>query len=89
MINTIREWTVVGNGGKIEVSSPELVEGSEVEVLILIGNGQDEMDTTEYLLSSEANRDRLLESIKDAEEHPERLIVYKDVDELKKDLLGN
>lgn len=89
MINTIREWTTVRNGGRIEVSSSELVDGSEVEVLILVGEDKGEMDETEYLMSNEANRERLLNSIKQAEEHPELLRVYKDVDELKKDLIGS
>jgi hypothetical protein len=48
----------------------------------------DEMDETEYLLSTEANREHRLRVIKDAEEHPNRK-VYINLDELKKDLLAS
>ena len=85
MITEIREKTVVRHGGKIEISSPELIEGTEVEVVALV---ESEMDETEYLLSTQANREILLKSIREAEEHPERLIVYNDIDELEKDFLS-
>lgn len=73
------------SGGRIEISSPELDEGMEVEVVVRVGS---EMDETEYLMSTQANREHLLRVIKDAEEHPDRKI-YIDLDELKKDLMAS
>jgi len=48
MIAGIRQKALVGEGGKIEVLSPELPSGTLVEVIILIEPV--EQDTTEYLL---------------------------------------
>lgn len=76
MINGIRERAVVKNG-KVEIESTELPDGTEVEVIILV---DEEQDTTEYLLSSEANREHLLKAIEDAKD-PEKLI-YVDIDNL-------
>lgn len=78
MISTIREHAIVKSPGTITITSPELVEGSEVEVLILIEDADDDSDTTDYLLSDEVNRERLLNSISDADEHPEDLISFED-----------
>jgi antitoxin YefM len=78
MITGIREKTFVKEGGKIEISSPDLPIGREVEVIILVDS--DETDTTEYLLSTEANRKHLEKALKDAE-NPEKL-VYVDVENL-------
>jgi len=85
MITAIREHAVVKNG-MIEVPEMNLPDGTEVEVIVLV---EREMDETEYLMSSEANKERVLESIREANEHPERLITFKDVDELEKYLLRN
>jgi antitoxin YefM len=76
MITEIREKTVVKEGGKIEISSPDLPIGTEVEVIVLV----EERDTTEYLLSSEANRRHLEQAMRDAE-NPEKLI-YIDIENL-------
>lgn len=76
MITEIREKTVVKEGGKIEISSPDLPIGTEVEVVVLVGK----QDTTEYLLSSEANRRHLEQAMRDAE-NPEKLI-YIDIENL-------
>jgi len=73
MIGTIRERTVVKNGGRIEISSPELVDGSEVEVWVLVSDGVEEMDATDYLLSTEANRQRMEEALEELK-HPESFI---------------
>ncbi|HLM00986.1 MAG TPA: hypothetical protein VK400_08005 [Pyrinomonadaceae bacterium] len=77
MITEIREKTVVKEGGKIEISSPDLPIGTEVEVIVLVEEVQ---DTTEYLLSGEANRRHLEQAMRDAEK-PEKLI-YIDIENL-------
>lgn len=53
MITGIRQKTIVAEGGKIEFSSPELPKGTLVQ------------DTTEYLLSTEANRNHLFQALQD------------------------
>ena len=72
MINTIRERVTVKNGGKVEISSPELVDGREVEVLILLDDA-DKMDETEYLLSTDANSKRMYEALEELK-HPEKFL---------------
>ena len=84
MITEIREKTVVRHGGKIEISSPDLTEGTEVEVVVLV---EREMDTTEYLLSSEANREHLMRSLRDLEDSEKR--IYIDIDEYEKDITAS
>ncbi len=66
MIAGIRQKTIVGEGGKIEVLSPELPIGALVEVIILVEPV--EQDTTEYLQSTEANRNHLLQALRDLED---------------------
>lgn len=88
MITEIKERTTVRPGGRIEILSSEFDEGTEVEVIVRSNSDMSEMDETEYLLSTEANREHLLRVIKDAEEHPDRK-VYIDLDELKKDLMAS
>jgi antitoxin YefM len=63
MIAGIRQKAVVGEGGKIELSSPELPSGMLVEVIVLVE--PEERDATEYLLSTEANRNHLLKAVQD------------------------
>ena len=81
---TIIERKIVGPGGRFELSSPELQEGTEIEIEAVVYTGS-EMDTTEYLLSSEANKEHLLGAIRDVKEHPEKLIPF-DIDEYEKNL---
>lgn len=72
MIGTIRGKALVENGGKVVISTPQLVDGSEVEFFLLVDD-EDEMDATDYLLSTQANRERMelmLEELK----HPENFI---------------
>ena len=68
MITAIRETTVVKENGMVEISALDLPVGAEVEVIVLI---EEEMDTTEYLLSTEANRQYLEEAMRDAQD-PEK-----------------
>lgn len=78
MLTGIREKAVVKENGTVEISAPDLPIGAEVEVFIWLE--EKEMDTTEYLLSSEANREHLFQSIRDAED-PKKL-TYVDVENL-------
>jgi hypothetical protein len=57
MIAGIRQKTIVKDDGKIEISSSELQPGSRVEVIVFLD--LEEQDTTEYLLSTQANREHL------------------------------
>jgi antitoxin YefM len=81
MITAIREVSTI-NGGQIVLPPLDFPDGTRAEVIVLV---EDEMDATEYLMSTEANRKHLLDAIKEGEEHPERRIVYNNLDELKKD----
>lgn len=78
MITGIREKTVVKENGTVEIFAPDLPVGTQVEVIVLVE--EDEQDTTEYLLSTEANRQHLMKSLRELE-HPENFI-YVDVDNL-------
>lgn len=78
MLTGIREKTVVKENGTVEISALNLPVGTKVEVIVLVE--EEEMDTTEYLLSTEANREHLFESMRDAA-NPEKLI-YVDIDGL-------
>ncbi len=62
----------------VEISAPDLPVGTEVEVIILVE--EEKMDTTEYLLSTEANRKYLEQAMLDAKD-PEKLI-YVDIENL-------
>lgn len=42
MEQAVRKKTVIGPGGRVDVSAPELVEGSEAEVIILVEKGPGE-----------------------------------------------
>ncbi|MFN6234560.1 hypothetical protein, partial [Microcystis sp.] len=58
--------------GKIELYSAELEEGTDVDIIILVSDP--EPDTTEYLLSTEANQRQLSEAI-DRIENQENLVT--------------
>lgn len=72
LVTGIREKTVVRPGGRIEISSDELAEGTEVEVVVLIEKG---MDETEYLLSTDANRERMYEALEELKQ-PENFVPF-------------
>ena len=83
MITEIIEKTVV-RGGRIDLPILDFPDGTEVEVLVRAEDESgDEMDTTEYLLSTEANREHLLAAIRDARDHPEKMIPF-DLEEYEK-----
>jgi len=66
MITGIRQKTIVGEGGKIEFLSPELPSGMLVEVIVLVE--PEKQDATDYLLSTEANRNHLLQALQDLDD---------------------
>ena len=70
MLTGIREKTVVKENGMVEISAPDLPVGTEVEVIVLV---EEEMDATEYLLSTEANRRHLEEALEELN-HPENFV---------------
>jgi antitoxin YefM len=86
MLNGIKQKAIVGKGGRVELPTTELQEGTIVEVIILVEQVKpvkqivSENDTT-YLLSSEANKNRLLKAIENVEKGN---IIYVDVDEHEK-----
>ena len=80
MLSGIKRQGIVGKNGKIEIQASELAEGTVVEIIVLTEPSADcrttalssqlavqEQDTTEYLLSNDANRRHLLASIQQAE----------------------
>lgn len=73
MLNALRQKILVKEGGKIEISSTELPAGVMVEVIVFLP--EDEPDTTDYLLSTEANRQQLLKAIAHVEKR-ENLITF-------------
>ena len=63
MVTAIKRMGTVGKDGKIELYTPELMEGTKVEVILLV----EPQDETEYLLSNAANAKRLLDAIANVE----------------------
>ena len=72
MIESLKTRTVVQKDGRVEIESSELIEGEEVEVIILRLVDQ---DTTTYLLSSEANKLHLHDSLKVLEDKEKYVYV--------------
>ncbi len=73
MIKAIKQTGTVDKEGKIEEYSPELQEGTEVEIIILVNST--ETDTTEYLLSTKANEKKILEAIERVEKREELITI--------------
>jgi len=76
MINGIRQQTVVKEGGKVEIMSSELPIGAKVEVFVWIEPY--EQDTTEYLLSTEANRKHLLQAMENLKDRSSYIYINSD-----------
>jgi antitoxin YefM len=74
MFTAIKKNYVIGKEGKFEVQS-ELPEGTKIEVIILV----EDQDETSYLLSTEANRQHLMEAISNIEQG-ENLVVISPAD---------
>ena len=72
MISGIKQQSTVGKNGKIEIPSTDLPEGTIVEVIVLVESSA--VDETDYLLSTPANKDCLLQSLENIK-NPENLVV--------------
>ena len=66
MIAGIRQKAVVGEGGKIQISAPDLPRGAVVDVIVLLESRR--QDTTGYLLSTDANRDHLQRALRELDD---------------------
>ncbi len=77
MITAIKKRATVKENGTVEISALDSPVGTAVEVIVLV---EEEMDTTEYLLSTEANREHLAKALRDAEDPTKR--IYVDIDSL-------
>lgn len=73
MITEIRERIVVMPGGRIEIPASPFDEGVEVDVVVRRKDAVEEMDETDYLLSTEANRKRMEDGLEELK-HPESFI---------------
>lgn len=60
-MKAIKTKAIVNKQGIIEVRNLEIPEGTQVEIIVLVSNSKS--DTTEYLLSTKANKKELLEAI--------------------------
>ncbi|MCY7331247.1 MAG: hypothetical protein LH649_01005 [Pseudanabaena sp. CAN_BIN31] len=49
MVTAIKQMGTVGKDGKIELYTPELLEGTQVEVILLV-NSQDETEYWRFLI---------------------------------------
>ena len=61
MLNAIKQLAIVGANGKIELMVKDFPTGALVDVLIF--QQPDEIDTTDYLLSTESSRKYFSEAI--------------------------
>lgn len=73
MIKAAKYSGEVGKAGKIEINTPELPEGTKVEIIILVEDS--ESDTTEYLLSTDANLQELFAAIERVEKDENLVII--------------
>ena len=85
MLSGIKQKTIVGKGGKIELSATEIPEGTVVEVIVLVESPNKEDETT-YLMKSQANKQRLLKAVENVETGN---LIYVDLDEYEKSRIGN
>ncbi len=73
MIKAVKQKGIIGKTGKLEIQTEDIPEGTEVEVIILVDSS--ETDATEYLLSTEANKRKLLEAIDRVENNEDLVII--------------
>ena len=79
MVSAIKHYGIVGKGGNVEVSA-NLPKGTRVVIIILVEATVEPEEETEYLLSTKANRQYLLESLTEIENHQN--CVYVDLEKL-------
>ena len=82
MLSGIKQKAVV-NQGKVELSVPELPEGTVVEIIVLVDPTIEE-DETAYLLKSEANKKHLVQAMENVKQGN---LIYIDLDEYEKNSL--
>jgi antitoxin YefM len=73
MIDTIKQQSIVGKDGRIEIASSQLPEGTKVDVIVLVESL--EQNETEYLLSSAANRTQLLRAIEQSKDPANQVVI--------------
>ena len=78
MLSGIKQKTIVGKDGKIELSITELSEGTVVEVIVLVEIPTEEDETT-YLLKSETNKKHLITALENVDKGN---LIYVDLDNL-------
>jgi hypothetical protein len=78
MLQAIKQQALVNEQGRLEIISPELPKGKMVEVVIFID--QEQINTTDYLLSTAANEAHLNKALQDIENKDG--YVYIDVEQL-------
>ncbi|MEH2318168.1 hypothetical protein [Nostoc sp.] len=76
MLSGIKQKTIVGKDGKIELSATELPEGTVVEVIVLVETPTEENETT-YLLKSETNKKHLFKALENVQKGN---LIYVDLD---------
>lgn len=83
MLTEIKQKAIVNKERKLELSVPNLPEGTKVEIIVLVESNINEDETT-YLLKSNANKKHLLQAIKNVEKGN---LIYVDIDEYEKSSL--
>lgn len=83
MLKSLKQKAIVGKNGKIELPTTELIEGTTVEIIILV-ESQNEEDETTYLLKSEANKKQLIKALENANQGN---LIEIDLDEYEKNYL--
>ena len=72
-MKAVKTKAIVNKQGTIELSDMDIPEGTEVEIIVLVPNS--EIDTTEYLLSTEANKTELLEAIERVKNQENMVVI--------------
>jgi antitoxin YefM len=83
MLHGIKQKAIVNEQRKVELCVPELLEGTKVEIIVLVEPDEEEDETT-YLLKSEANKKHLLQAIENVKQGK---LIYVDLDEYEKSCL--